>query len=95
MNSFLILYNRRPRATSDMSRLHKEPTVVAAPEPTLLNDEQVEVEAYEPKHPLLAELDHIRAQHVAKPDHLDKYVEVDPFAKKAVVAEETAAEEKE
>ena len=77
-----------------MSRLSNEP-VVTAPEPAFFEeDKQAEPEAYTPQHPMLAELEKIRGQHVAKPDHLDKYVEVDPFAKKEAV-EETAAEQKE
>ena len=64
-------------------------------------DQVDEALSYAPKHPMLQCLDAIRGEHYAKPDHLDKYVEVDPFAKKTavveetVVAEETAAEEKE
>lgn len=85
-----------------MSSLRRPATVVVAEPTTLLDtEEHEEFESYEPMHPLLARLDAIHSIHASKPDHLDKYVEVDPFAAKEVqkteetAAEETAVEEKE
>lgn len=76
-----------------MSSLRRPTTVVVA-EPTLLDtEEHEELESYEPMHPLLAQLDAIHSVRASQPDHLQKYVEVDPFAPKEQKAEETAVEE--
>ena len=66
-----------------MSRLQQQPT------PTMIEPESfeqaAEVEAYEPEHPMLA---FKPTAATIKQDHLDKYVEVNPFALKEAAAEE-------
>ncbi len=65
-----------------MSRLQKQPA------PTMIEPESFEQEeelpAYQPEHPMLA---FKPTAAVAKSDHLDQYVEVDPFAKREAAAE--------
>lgn len=71
-----------------MSRIKQQPA------PTMIEPESFEqveeVEAYQPEHPMLAFKPTPAA---VKQDHLDQYVEVDPFAKKEAAAEEQAAAE--
>ena len=60
-----------------MSRLqHTPPPTMIEPE---IFDEksEVEEEAYEPQHPTLAF--HAKLKTETKPDHLENYVEVDPY----------------
>lgn len=61
--------------------------VRATPAPTIVEPESFEeteekIEEYKPEHPMLQALDAIRSQHAAKEDHLEKYVEVDPYEEK-------------
>lgn len=61
--------------------------VRATPAPTLVETESFEeteqkVEEYKPEHPMLQALDAIRSQQVEKADHLENYVEVDPYEEK-------------
>lgn len=61
--------------------------VRATPAPTLVETESFEeteqkVEEYKPEHPMLQALDAIRSKQSEKEDHLENYVEVDPFEKK-------------
>ena len=66
-----------------MSRLQKKPA------PTIIEPESFEEEEilpeYQPEHPALA---FQAALKTPKPDHLDQYVEVDPFADKEVAEKE-------
>jgi hypothetical protein len=65
-----------------MSRLQNQPA------PTMIEPESFEQEeelpAYQPEHPMLS---FKRTAAVAKPDHLDQYIEVDPYAKREAAAE--------
>ena len=69
-----------------MSRLQKKPAPTVI-EPESFEEEEV-VPEYQPEHPALAFQAALMAP---KTDHLEQYVEVDPFAKKE--AEETKVEE--
>ncbi len=71
-----------------MSRLQKKtaPTII---EPESFDEEEVVLE-YQPEHPSLA---FQAALKEPKPDHLEQYVEVDPFAKKEAVENEVAENE--
>lgn len=62
-----------------MSRIQrKTPQTIIEPESFEEEEESFQTE-YQPEHPMLA---FKAAQKVAKePDHLEQYVEVDPFAK--------------
>jgi|TARA_Y100000589_G_C26872179_1_gene514422 hypothetical protein len=62
-----------------MSRIQKKvaPTII---EPESFEEEENFTPEYKPEHPALAAYN--TSTKVTKPDHLDNYVEVDPFAKK-------------
>tara|TARA_B100001778_G_C18550445_1_gene612777 strand:- start:152 stop:364 length:213 start_codon:yes stop_codon:yes gene_type:complete len=62
-----------------MSRIQKKvaPTII---EPESFEEEQNFTPEYKPEHPALAAYN--TSTKVSKPDHLDNYVEVDPFEKK-------------
>lgn len=62
-----------------MSRIQKKVTAIAEPES--FEEEVAAVPEYKPEHPALAAYQAV-AVRAAKPDHLDNYIEVDPFAKK-------------
>ena len=69
----LILLSQKP-----MSKLQKKPAPTVI-EPTSFEEEEEMLPEYQPEHPMLALQTSLK---VDKPDHLDQYVEVDPFAKK-------------
>jgi hypothetical protein len=62
-----------------MSRIQNNvaPTII---EPESFEEEQNFTPEYQPEHPALAAYN--TSTKVTKPDHLDNYVEVDPFEKK-------------
>lgn len=62
-----------------MSRIQKKvaPTII---EPESFEEEDNFTPEYKPEHPALAAYN--ASKKVTKPDHLDNYVEVDPFEKK-------------
>lgn len=63
--------------THIMSRLQQTPPSTMI-EPELFEEQtETEEEAYEPQHPTLAF--HAQLQTQEKPDHLENYVEVDPY----------------
>ena len=64
---------------NNMSRLHRT-NVTTTLEPAFESEsEEVEEEAYQPMHPTLAALAVANALKENKPDHLDNFVEVNPF----------------
>lgn len=65
-----------------MSRLQRETAMVATEvvEKQIEEMESAPQEVYEAQHPALAYLKDVKAAAV-EPDHLDKYVEVDPYNK--------------
>jgi len=67
-----------------MSRLQKSTTIVAAEvvEKQIEEMESAPQEVYEAQHPALAFLKETKMATV-EPDHLDNYVEVDPYNKDA------------
>tara|TARA_B100001059_G_scaffold225637_1_gene253070 strand:+ start:4009 stop:4242 length:234 start_codon:yes stop_codon:yes gene_type:complete len=70
--------------SSIMSRIQKKVTDIVEPES--FEEEVAAVPEYKPEHPALAAYQ-AAAVRTAKADHLDAYVEVDPFAKKEADAE--------
>ena len=64
-----------------MSRVRQQaiPEIV---EPESFEEEKESIEEYKPEHPALAALEAMRKQKATRRDHLDEYVEVDPFEKK-------------
>ena len=66
-----------------MSRLQKKvaPTII---EPESFEEEDEAMPEYTPEHPVLA---FQAGSKNPKPDHLEQYVEVDPFAKREAAAE--------
>tara|TARA_B110000008_G_scaffold275677_1_gene313585 strand:+ start:5255 stop:5458 length:204 start_codon:yes stop_codon:yes gene_type:complete len=67
-----------------MSKLQKTPAPTVI-EPTSFDEEEEMLPEYQPEHPMLAFQPSLNA---GKPDHLDQYVEVDPFAKKELESKE-------
>lgn len=66
-----------------MSRLQKKTTIVATEivEKQIEEMESAPQEVYEAQHPALAYLSQVKAAAAEEPDHLEKYVEVDPYNK--------------
>lgn len=62
-----------------MSRLQNKPAPTIV-EPEEFEEEQTEEAAYSPKHPAL--VFHADLQARTEPDHLENYVEVQPFESK-------------
>lgn len=72
-----------------MSRLQKRPAPTMI-EPESFEEKEETLEEYKPEHPMLA---FQPAKAVKKADHLDNYVEVDPFAKRVAAKAEKVDEE--
>lgn len=66
-----------------MSRIQKKPAPTMI-EPEAFDEEEhmVEEEQYSPQHPALAFHAELKAAQENKEDHLENYVEVDPYADK-------------
>ena len=66
-----------------MSRLNKKPLIVATEivEKQIEEMESAPQEVYEAQHPALAYLNQMKTAAAEEPDHLEQYVEVDPYKK--------------
>lgn len=76
---FLTLF-RYECSSLNMSYVRATP-VSTIVEPESFEETEEKVEEYKPEHPMLQALDALRSKHDAKEDHLEKYVEVDPYEK--------------
>ena len=65
-----------------MSRIQKKPAPTMI-EPESFDEKEEALPAYQPEHPMLAFKPALTS---SKKDHLDQYVEVNPFAKKEAAA---------
>jgi len=61
-----------------MSRLQRTiPSTII--EPAVFEETEIHEEAYEPQHPTLAFHAQLKKNEEEKEDHLDNYVEIDPY----------------
>ena len=65
-----------------MSRVRQEAIPEIVDEPESFEEEKESIAEYKPEHPALTALEAMRKQKTDHRDHLDEYVEVDPFEKK-------------